>query len=416
MKYIVFLGDGMAGRPLKELDGKTALRFAKTPNMDFLAQNGIAGMVKTVPENMHPASDIANLSVLGYDPRIFYTGRSPLEAVSMGITLNSNDVAYRCNLVTISENSSLSDSTMIDYSAGEISTVEAAELIKSCADNFKVQDSATAWELHAGASYRHCLVLRNGKTGSLCTPPHDISGKQIKDFLPEGENSGLFLSLMEQSRKILENHPINIKRKEEGLNPANCCWFWGEGTKPDLASFSSRYGVSGGVISAVDLIKGIGICAELKSIDVPGATGTLHTDYSAKAAAALKLLETQDFVYLHVEAPDECGHHKDIEGKIYAIESIDREIIGPVIKTLAAKGEAYSALLMPDHPTPIEIGTHTTDPVPFVLYRPLDNFTVSAEAYSECDCAKTGIFIQNGFEMMDMLIKYSKNDLIALKK
>ena len=415
MKYIVFLGDGMAGLPLEELNNKTILQAAYTPNMDFLAKNGISGMIKTVPNKMHPASDIANLSVLGYDPRDCYTGRSPLEAISMGIDMGPGDVAYRCNLVSISEGEKLEDAIMIDYSSGEISTEEATELIVSCAKAFQIQ-SDIVWELHTGASYRHCLMLRDGETGSLCTPPHDITGRCIKEFLPQGENSALFLSMMEQSRKILENHPINIKRKKEGLKPGNCCWFWGEGTKPTLTPFSDKYGIKGGVISAVDLIKGIGICAGLKSVDVEGATGTLDTNYSGKANAALKMLEEVDFVYLHVEAPDECGHHKDIEGKIKAIESIDREIIGPILKVLEERQVDYRALLLPDHPTPIEIGTHSSDPVPFVLYRPRDALTASAYAYSEVHCAKTGIFVQNGFDIMDMLIKHDKNDIRALLK
>ena len=403
MKYIVFLGDGMAGLPLMELDNRTTLQAAFTPNMDFLAKNGIAGMVKTVPDGMHPASDIANLSVLGYDPRECYTGRSPLEAVSMGINMGDNDVAYRCNLVTISESVNFSDANMIDYSSSEISTEEALELIKACRESFEIQGD-TIWELHTGASYRHCLMLRNAGTGAICTPPHDITGQGIKDFLPRGENSNLFLSMMEQSVKILENHPINLKRKKAGLNPANCCWFWGEGTRPALAPFSTKYGISGGVISAVDLIKGIGICAGLKSVNVEGATGTLDTNYAGKADAALKLLEREDFVYLHVEAPDECGHHKDIAGKIKAIEAIDRDIIGPVIKALNAKGEEYRVLLLPDHPTPIDIGTHSSAPVPFALYGYIGEVKASALAYSETECAKTGIIVHNGFEMMDILI------------
>jgi len=405
MKYIVLLGDGMADWPLEELGGKTPIQAAETPNMNFLAQNGMAGMVKTVPDAMHPASDIANLSVMGYDPMVYYTGRSPLEAVSMGVDMGPRDVAYRCNLVTLSEAGELSKADIVDYSAGEISTEEAHELIESCINGFDISGDAK-WELHKGASYRHCLMIRDGKTGSICTPPHDISGRNVKDYLPQGENSVLFLSMMEQSEKILKNHPVNIKRIENGLNPGNCCWFWGEGTKPDLAPFSSKFGVEGGVISAVDLIKGLGICAKLESINVHGATGTLDTNYAGKAEAALKLLEIVDFVYLHVEAPDECGHHKDVKGKIEAIEAIDREILATLLKELDAKGEKYSILLMPDHPTPIAIGTHTNEPVPFVLFRSWENSGNNAAAYSEADCAATGVFVQKGHEMMDMLIDY----------
>ena len=301
MKYIVMLGDGMADRPVTALGGKTPLEAAYTPNMDFLAQNGVTGMVRTVPEGMPPGSDTANLSVMGYDPKVYYSGRSPLEAVSMGVELAPDDVAYRCNLVTLSDAPELEDAEMIDYSAGEISTAEAADLI-ACLDAAFHADDCT---LYAGISYRHCLVLRGTRTGSDCTPPHDLSGQPVRGHLPSGRHGARLREMMERSRALLRDHPVNQARIARGLRPANACWFWGEGTRPALTPFEQLYGMRGGVISSVDLIKGIAICAGLDSIDVPGATGNIDTNFAGKGQAALELLQNgHDFVYIHVEAPD----------------------------------------------------------------------------------------------------------------
>ena len=324
MKYIVMLGDGMADFPVPELSDKTPLDVANKPNMDMLARNGAVGMVKTVPDGMAPGSDVANLSVMGYDPEIYYTGRSPLEAVSIGIDLGKDDVTYRCNLVTLSDSENYENADMIDYSAGEITTPEATEIVNYLNEHFKTEKI----NLYPGVSYRHCLVIKNSDTGAKLTPPHDISKKPIKDHLPSGNNADILYDMMVKSRELLRDHPVNKKRIAEGKNPVTSCWFWGEGTKPAVTSFYDKFGINGGVISAVDLIKGIGICAGHKSVDVEGANGNWNTNFKGKAEAALDLLKECDYVYIHVEGPDECGHHGDIEHKIGSIEAIDKEILG----------------------------------------------------------------------------------------
>lgn len=390
MKYIVMLGDGMADYPVPELDGKTPLMVADTPNMDMLAKNGAVGVAKTVPDGMSPGSDTANLSVMGYDPEIYYTGRSPLEAVSIGIDLDPDDVTFRCNLVTLSDTENYEDATMIDYSAGEISTEESTELINYLNEHFKTE----TLNLYAGISYRHCLVIKDGKTGGTHTPPHDITKKPIKNFLPKGENADLLLELMKKSRELLKDHPVNIKRIAEGKNPATSCWFWGEGTKPAVTSFYDEYGIRGGVISAVDLIKGIGICAGHKCIEVEGATGNWDTNFKGKAKAAVDFLKDGgDYVYIHVEAADECGHHADVKHKIESIELIDRDILGYIIPEMQKTDEPFTVLLMPDHPTPITLMTHVSDPVPFVLYRSDKKLAPNAECYTENAAAATGLNI-----------------------
>ncbi|MEM1486355.1 cofactor-independent phosphoglycerate mutase [Oscillospiraceae bacterium PP1C4] len=402
MKYIVMLGDGMADYPVEELGNKTPLEAAVKPNMDDLARHGTVGMVKTVPEGMPPGSDTANLSAMGYDPKIYYSGRSPLEAVSMGIHLEADDVTFRCNLVTLSDAENYEDATMLDYSADEISTAESTELINYLNEQFKTETIT----LHPGISYRHCLVLNHAKTGSDCTPPHDISLKPIKEHLPKGHNSELLLDMMKRSRELLREHPVNKARIARGLRPATSCWFWGEGTKPALSSFEEKFGVKGGVISAVDLIKGIGICAGLKSVDVEGATGNVDTNFAGKADAAIELLRNGcDFVYIHVEAPDECGHRHEIDNKVRAIELIDKEILGRLLPALRADGEAFSILLMPDHPTPLSIRTHTSEPVPFVLYRSDRDSENSTDRYTEALAAKTGLYVPEGCLMMEYLIR-----------
>lgn len=401
MKYIVMLGDGMADTPVESLNNKTPLEAAKKPYMDFLAQNGMVGVAKTIPDTLPPGSDTANLSVMGYDPELFYTGRSPLEAVSMGIELGENDIALRCNLVTLSDTENFEDAQMLDYSAGEITTAESKELINFINDNIQTDKI----KLYPGVSYRHCLVLKDSKPGSDCTPPHDISLKPIKDHLPKGEHSNLLLNLMKRSRELLKNHPINIDRVKRGLNPATSCWFWGEGTRPSLTPFIDRYYVKGAVISAVDLLKGIAICAGMTSVDVEGATGNIDTNFKGKAKAAMDLIDDgYDLVYIHVEAPDECGHQGDAANKAKAIELIDEQILGPVIEHLKASGQPYSILLTPDHPTPINVRTHVRTPVPFVIYRSNSKSGPHASAYTEKLAKDTGLFVDKGCKLMGMLI------------
>ncbi len=401
MKYIVMLGDGMADYPLPELSNKTPLEAANKPNMDFLAKNGAVGMVKTVPDGMAPGSDVANLSVMGYDPEIYYTGRSPLEAVSIGIDLEEGDVTYRCNLVTLSDTENYEDAVMMDYSAGEISTEEAKEIVEFLNEHIKTDKI----NLYAGVSYRHCLVIKDSKTGGKFTPPHDITNKPIKEHLPSGNNADILFDIMVKSRELLKDHPVNKKRIAEGKNPVTSCWFWGEGTKPAVTSFYDKFGIKGGVISAVDLIKGIGICAGHISVDVENTNGNWNTNFKGKAEAALDLLENGcDYVYIHVEGPDECGHHGDIEHKISSIESIDKEILGRIIPEMDKRGEAYSILLMPDHPTPISLMTHVSDPVPFVLYNSETKLGPSAESYTEQNAKDTGLYIPKACTLIKNLI------------
>ncbi len=401
MKYIVMLADGMADYPVVELGNKTPLMVANTPNMDYLAQNGAVGLAKTVPDGMAPGSDTANLSVMGYDPKTYYTGRSPLEAVSMGIDLSLTDVTFRCNLVTLSDTENYEDAVMVDYSAGEITTAESTELVNYLNEHFKTEYI----NLYPGISYRHCLVAKNFKTGGILTPPHDISKKTIKDHLPKGENADILLDMMRRSRDLLKDHPINKKRVAEDKNPATSCWFWGEGTKPALTSFKDRFNIQGGVISAVDLIKGIGICAGHKLCDVEGATGNWDTNFEGKAEAALSLLNNGcDYVYIHVEAPDECGHHGDIKHKIESIEAIDKQILGKIIPELKKSGDDFSILVMPDHPTPISCMTHVSDPVPFILYSSVNKLGPSADCYNEQTAKATGLYIANAADLSEHLI------------
>ncbi len=401
MKHVVMLCDGMADYAVPQLNSKTPLEVANIPNMTYLANNGAVGLAKTVPDGMAPGSDTANLSVMGYDPKIYYTGRSPLEAVSMGIDLSLTDVTFRCNLVTLSDTENYNDATMVDYSAGEITTAESTELINYLNEHFKTE----LLNLYAGISYRHCLVLKNGKTGGKLTPPHDITNQPIKSFLPKGENAELLLSLMHRSRELLRDHPVNKKRVAEGKNPATSCWFWGEGTKPALTEFYDLFGKKGGVISAVDLIKGIGMCAGHKVVDVEGATGNYDTNFVGKADAAIKLLQDGcDYVYIHVEAPDECGHHGDVLHKVESIETIDREIIGKLLNYFKVKGEDFTMLVMPDHPTPIVKMTHVSDPVPFILYSSVKKLSPSAQKYTEAEAKATGLYIENAAVLSKHLI------------
>lgn len=398
MKYIVMLGDGMADYPVESLGGRTPLQVAKKPNIDRLAKYGKMGMVKTVPDGMKPGSDVANLAAMGYNPQECYTGRSPLEAVSIGIQMNDTDVAFRCNLVTLSDEPEYADKTMMDYSSGEITTAEASQLIAAVNDAFRTDEIL----FYPGISYRHCMIWHEGPVGLDLTPPHDISDRKITEYLP---GNPLILDLMRRSYEVLKDHPVNKDRIARGLNPANSIWLWGEGTRPGVSRFEATYGVKGSVISAVDLIKGIGLCAGMKVIEVEGATGNIDTNFRGKGEAALKtLLDGRDLVYIHVEAPDECGHHGDLEGKIRSIELIDEEIVGPLLAGLEKAGEEYSILVMPDHPTPVSIKTHISDPIPFLLYRSDKKEESGADAYNEVTAAATGSFVPEGFRLMKELL------------
>lgn len=404
MRSIVFLCDGMADWPVDALGGKTPLEASSHPSMDLMAQKGLFGLAQTVPEGMPPGSDTANLSVFGYDPKVYYTGRSPLEAVNMGIQLAPADVAFRCNLVTLTGSDRLEDCVMTDYSAGEISTEEAAQLISAMDALFRTDRV----ELHPGISYRHCLVLRQAETGGQLTPPHDISGRPVRDFLPQGENSALLRDMMKRSFALLREHPVNQARVRAGKNPANCLWFWGEGRKPALRPFRELYGVEkGGVISAVDLIRGIGRCAGLDVLPVDGRiTGTYETDFAAKGRAAIRAFQQgYSFVYLHMEAPDECGHHGQVKEKIFSIEEIDRKVITPVLDYLRSTGEPFTALVMPDHPTPLSIRTHVSDPVPFAL---LDSRALQdhpGAGFTEAQAKAAGLLLPQACSLMGRLVR-----------
>ena len=398
MKYIVMLGDGMADYPVEALGGKTPLEAARKPNIDRLARQGELGMAKTVPDGMKPGSDVANLAAMGYNPLECYTGRSPLEAVSIGIQMSDTDVAFRCNLVTLSDEPEYSDRTMVDYSSGEITTEEAAQLIQAVDQAFRTEEIL----FYPGISYRHCMIWHEGPVGLNLTPPHDISDRKVTEYLPKNP---VILDLMKRSYEVLKDHPVNQARRARGLNPANSIWLWGEGTRPGVSLFEKTYGVKGSVISAVDLIKGIGICAGMKVIEVEGATGNIDTNFAGKGKAALQtLLDGQDLVYIHVEAPDECGHHGDLEGKVRAIELIDEQIVGPLLAGLQAAGEDYSILVMPDHPTPLAIKTHISDPVPYLLYRSTEPVDSGIGTYTENAAKSTGQYVEHGQELMKKLL------------
>ncbi len=402
MKYVVILGDGMADYPIPQLDNKTPLMVAKKTYIDSLVLQAEVGLFKTVPEGMKPGSDVANLSVLGYNPKSGYTGRSPLEAASIGIALKDTDVTARANLVTLSNEDNYSDKTMLDYSAGEISTKEAKILIDFLAENLNNEK----YKLYAGISYRHCLVIDNGKVSGELTPPHDITGKPVMEYLPKGEIGNDYLELMLKSHELLKNHPINLERIKQGKNPANSLWFWGEGTKPSLENFEDKFKVKGGMISAVDLLKGIGKLIGMRVIEVEGATGNYDTNFLGKAEACLSALKDGlDFVYIHMEAPDECGHHGDLTKKIYSIEQIDQKVIKVVVEGLKKMGEPFAILIAPDHPTPIATKTHCGEPVPYVLYSSKENMYNGATSYDEEQAKKTGMFIADGYNLMQKLIK-----------
>lgn len=401
MKYVVILGDGMADYPVPELGLKTPLQSAYKPNIDKLARLGEVGMVKTIPNGIPPGSDAANLSVLGYNPRLYYTGRSPLEAASIGVELSGTDLAMRCNLVTLSSEEAYENKTMVDYSSDEISTGEAAEIIATIQEHFGNE----LFKYHAGISYRHCLVWKDGPSGLKLTPPHDILERKVAEYLPSGENSEKLLDMMKRSFDILKNHPVNKSRVERDLRPANSIWLWGDGRKPSIPLFSEKYDVKGTIISAVDLLKGIGKCAGMNSVDVEGATGNINTNFRGKGQAVLDELKAgADFVYVHVEAPDESGHRYEIDNKVKSIEMIDKYIAGPVLEGLK-QYEDYSILVLPDHPTPLSLRTHTSEPVPYILYRSCNETASGVQGYDEQQAAATGMYIEEGYKLMDRFIK-----------
>lgn len=400
MKYIVVLGDGMADEPVPQLDGKTPLEAAATPVMDALAKQSEIGMTQTVPKGMKPGSDTANLAVLGYDPKIYYSGRSPLEALSIGIDMEPTDIAIRCNIVTISEDPSLpfEEQTIIDHSADEISTEDCAVLLNAVKD--QMQDET--YQFYVGTSYRHCLIWKKGEVVEL-TAPHDVLGQTIGQYLPEDEK---LRQMMKESYELLKDHPMNLERKKKGLHPANCCWFWGAGTKPALTSFTEKTGKKGVMISAVDLLKGIATGSSMKVVEVPGANGGLHTNYEGKADAAFDALtkEDYDFAYIHVEAPDEMGHQGSAEKKIQAIQYLDERVIGRLKDKLDKAGVDYRMLIMPDHPTPILKRTHTDKPIPYMLY---DSTKLQAHdwLYNEKEAEKSGNFFAVGNKLIDRLFE-----------
>lgn len=399
MKYVVVLCDGMADEPIEQLNGQTPLAYAKTPNMDALAPISEVGMVHTIPEGMSPGSDTANLSVLGYDPKKYYSGRSPLEALSIGVDMEDDDIAIRCNIVTISDDDvPFEEKTIIDHSSSEISTEDAAVLLNAVREAVETEE----YKFYVGTSYRHCLIWKGGSVQKL-VPPHDVLESVIKPHLPENE---VFLAMMKKSYEILKDHPINVARKAAGLNPANCVWFWGAGTKPMLSDFTEKTGKIGAMISAVDLLKGIAIGAGMNVIEVEGANGGLHTNYTGKMEAAYKAIteDGNDFVYIHIEAPDEMGHQGSYERKVKAIENIDEMIVGPLVKKLDAAGEAFRMLILPDHPTPVRLRTHTSDSIPYLLYDSSDK-KGDGVLYCEENAAKTGHFEAQGHKIIEKLFK-----------
>ncbi|MCR6544107.1 cofactor-independent phosphoglycerate mutase [Dehalobacterium formicoaceticum] len=402
MKYIVILGDGMADYPLAAYDHKTPLQLAHKPYIDQLVKSSETGMVQTIPEGYPPGSDVANMSVLGYEPEIFYTGRSPLEAVSLGVDLREKDIAFRCNLVTLSLEENYGDKTMLDYSAGEITSAEAALLIQEISKEIGTEE----FHFYPGISYRHLMVWINGAWEFDLTPPHDISDRVIGSYLPKGAGSDVLTRMMIKSEEILKNHPVNQKRKELGLQPATSIWLWGLGKKPNFTPFVNKYGLEGSVICAVDLIKGLGICAGLNTPHVDGATGGVHTDFLAKAEAALAELKAgKDFIYLHVEAPDEAGHQGNAQEKIGAIEKIDELVVGRLLRGLEEMKEDYRLLILPDHPTPISIKTHTAEPVPFLIYDSRRNVSSGINRYTEEEISAQGNFVKSGPALMAKFIK-----------
>ena len=400
MKYVVILGDGMADEPIESLGNKTILQAADTPFLDMLSKKSEIGMVHTVPDGMAPGSDTANLSVLGYDPKIYYSGRSPLEALSIGVPMTDTDIALRCNIVTISEEEGVpyEEQTIIDHSSSEISTEDCGILLEAVRKELEND----IFKFYLGTSYRHCTIWHNGSVVKL-TPPHDVLGQKVGPNLPETES---LREMMKKSYEILKNHPLNIERKKKGLNPANSCWFWGAGTKPALSSFEEKTGKKGVMISAVDLLKGIAVGAGMDNIIVPGADGTLHTNYEGKANAAIKALteDGYDFAYIHVEAPDEMGHQGSVERKIKAVENLDGRVIKTVVEGLKKSGEPFRVIVTPDHPTPIRLRTHVAKPVPYLLYDSTEELDRTWN-YNEDEAEASKNYVANGHQLIDKLFE-----------
>ena len=393
MKYLIVLGDGMADKDIPELGNKTPLEYADTPTMDTYSKMSEIGMVHTIPDGMAPGSDTANLSVLGYNPRKYYTGRSPLEALSIGVDMKTTDVALRCNIVTVS-----TEKTIIDHSSSEISTEDAAVLLQAV----KAELENDTYKFYVGTSYRHLTIWDNGEVVEL-TPPHDVLGRKIGQYLPK---DAALREMMKKSYDILANHPINLERIKNGLNPANSLWFWGAGTRPMLDSFEEKTGRKGAMISAVDLLKGIAVGAGMKVVEVEGANGGLHTNYEGKADAAVKALleDGCDFAYIHLEAPDEMGHQGSYERKVQAIQNLDKRIIKRVVEKMEASGEDFRMLVLPDHPTPVAIRTHVGDPVPYMLYDSTNKLSKDWN-YNEKDAEASGNYVDEGYKMIDKLFE-----------
>ena len=396
MKYVVVLGDGMADEPIARLNGRTPLAYANTPALDALSQKSEIGMVSTIPEGMKPGSDTANLSVMGYDPKKYYSGRSPLEALSIGVPMKDTDIALRCNIVTLSEEEGIpfAKRRILDHSSGEIETEDCAVLLRAVMEEL----DRPPYHFYVGTSYRHCLIWENGEVEEL-TPPHDVLGREIGPYLPDDKN---LHEMMVRSYEILKNHPINVKRRQEGLNPANCCWFWGAGTRPSLPSFYEKTGKKGIMISAVDLLKGIAVGAGMDVAGVEGANGGLDTNYEGKTQAALDALvrDGYDFAYIHIEAPDEMGHQGSVEKKLQAIEYLDRRVVAPLTAGLDASGLDYRLMVLPDHPTPIRLRTHTAESVPYLIY---DSTNVQKNdwSYNEAEAILSGNYFSEGPLLMD---------------
>ncbi|MBI2487690.1 MAG: cofactor-independent phosphoglycerate mutase [Deltaproteobacteria bacterium] len=399
MKIVIIQGDGMPDHPIPELGNKTPLEAAKTPNMDELARRGLFGMVKTIPDGLPPGSDVGNLSVLGYNPKLYYSGRSPLEAASMGVNVEETDVTFRCNLVTLKDSDG--KTVMEDYSAGHISTEEAREIILDIRKDLEKEGEIN---FYPGVSYRHLMVWHGGIDRMKTTPPHDISGKGILPYLPNGEGADKLKNLIETSKELLRNHPVNKKRLKQGKNPATSIWLWGQGRAPKMPKFRELYGIEGAIISAVDLVKGIGVYAGLQVIDVPGATGYLDTNYQGKVDYALRALDEVDLVMIHIEATDETGHEGKADLKIRAIEDLDSRVIRPVLEGIK-RFDNYKILLLSDHPTPIELKTHINEPVPFAIFSSKDRSVKdSSSVFSEKSASKTGLFVDEGWKLMGMLL------------
>lgn len=399
MKYIVVLGDGMADESIEALGGKTIIEYANTPCLDKLSKVSEIGMVHTIPEGMSPGSDTANLSVLGYDPKVYYSGRSPLEALSIGVPMSDTDIALRCNIVTISDDDvPFEEKIIIDHSSDEISTEDCAVLLNAVKEQLENEN----YHFYVGTSYRHCLIWNHGQVVEL-TPPHDVLTQTIGQHLPK---DAVLLDMMKKSYEILKDHPMNIERKAKGLKPANCCWFWGAGTKPMLSSFEEKTGKKGMMISAVDLLKGIAVGAGMSVVNVEGANGGLHTNYEGKTDAAVKALleDGYDFAYIHVEAPDEMGHQGSMERKVQAVENLDERVIKRLTDALFAKNVDFRLLVLPDHPTPIRVRTHTADNVPYLLFDSTD-IKQNTWSYNEKDAASSGVLVEEGHRLIDRLFE-----------